>query len=282
MQFSMDGNVWKSNGDPINYDVSAAQPSSNWTSYTLSVPIGEVYAIGYAFASYTNADASLKYRRSSADSTNGRSVGFVAANSRNFGSEITLLVNANKQIDLRWDTATTNGTHFWTLGFIVPDFIYTRPAGGIYRQIDETYVTTDNTITNIDHTVIDNTIRFTSSSYGIQSIKIVYKDLTTVTMNPGAVHIYDGTGDGLYSVNTPTDVANASLSATTWYFLYVNKPASGTTIAASDATFSTTVPIEDTTHSGWYHPTVVGMRCIGIVRTVVLGRLMPFVMNGNQ
>lgn len=282
--FALDGNQWLSSGDPIAFDVSAATPSSVWTEYSISVPLAQTYAIGYLLAVYSNADASLKYRKSSTDSTNGRSVAFVGANSRTSSASIQLETNSLNKIWLKWDTATTNSINFYTIGFVLPDYIYTRPAGGIYRQIDETVNIVDETYTNIDHTImtIDNTLSFGKELYGMQTIRLQWVSDSTVKVLPGVVHSYDSNDDthALYSVNESFDTSFGGLSPSTWYSIYTSPPESGVDITT--IYYDSTMPVEDSTNMGWYHPNNVAQRCIGFIRSDQSSRILQFDVVGNK
>lgn len=84
------------------------------------------------------------------------------------------------------------------------------------------------------------------------------KDADEITVSSGALEI-DGT---IYYLAANTDKQVTSLSASTWYYVYIDPPASGTTLADTDIEYSTTAPVWTAAKNGWYHPTNTDWRCL--------------------
>lgn len=96
---------------------------------------------------------------------------------------------------------------------------------------------------------------------GKQSIKVEYATTSGIYINPGKTEI----NNTLYSVESQQTKQLTSLSINTWYYIYVDPPASGTVITDTDIEYSITVPTKNLDRMGWYHGTNISWRCIGAV-----------------
>lgn len=96
---------------------------------------------------------------------------------------------------------------------------------------------------------------------------ISYKDADEIYVAGGNIHIYDGSNDRILSISAQTALDIGSPAASTWYYIYVDTPATGWTLTSSEFSFSTSAPSYSHTLKGWYHPTTTDLRCIGAVLT---------------
>lgn len=101
---------------------------------------------------------------------------------------------------------------------------------------------------------------------GLQSIPIAFKSTTAIYVNPGAIHLWDSTGETILYNNSTLSLDIGTVTANTWYYVYVQRPSSGTTIALADVSLSTSAPSQSLTKLGQYDSTGQ-KRCIGFVRT---------------
>jgi hypothetical protein len=116
----------------------------------------------------------------------------------------------------------------------------------------------------------------TLGGQGIQSIRVLYKDADEITLKPGHVHINDGSSDTIYTITDELDKQVTSLSTSTWYYVYVDPPESGLTLAAADIEYSSTAPTLDEAKKGYYHPSNTGQRCIGFFYSNDSGEVKHF------
>jgi hypothetical protein len=89
-------------------------------------------------------------------------------------------------------------------------------------------------------------------------LNVQSKDDDEITVSSGAIEI-DGV---IYYLAADTDKQVTSLSASTWYYVYVDPPATGTTLGATDIEYSTTAPVWTEAKNGWYHPTNTDWRAL--------------------
>jgi ribosomal protein S11 len=122
----------------------------------------------------------------------------------------------------------------------------------------------------------------TLGGQGIQSIRVLYKDADEITLKPGHVHINDGSSDTIYTITDELDKQVTSLSTSTWYYVYVDPPESGLTLAAADIEYSSTAPTLNETKRGYYHGTNAGWRCIGAFYSDDSGYIYRFYVVGND
>jgi hypothetical protein len=122
----------------------------------------------------------------------------------------------------------------------------------------------------------------TLGGQGIQSIRVLYKDADEITLKPGHVHINDGSSDTIYTITDELDKQVTSLSTSTWYYVYVDPPESGLTLAAADIEYSSTAPTLNETKHGYYHPTNPGQRCIGAFYSDASGNILNYHTDGRH
>jgi len=115
----------------------------------------------------------------------------------------------------------------------------------------------------------DSNFNTIESAKGKQSIKVEYATPSGIYINPGVVHIDDGTTEGYYNVPARLTKQLTGLSSSTFHYVYA--VASGTVnneITTSDIEYTTTVPSDlDYGRMGYYHPTNTDWRCIFAFRT---------------
>jgi hypothetical protein len=113
-------------------------------------------------------------------------------------------------------------------------------------------------------------------------LNVESKDADEITVSGGAIEI-DGV---IYYMTDDTDKQVTGLSNSTWYYVYIDPPASGTTLAAADIEYSTTAPTWDAAKTGWYHPTTTDWRCLvkggGVFLTSGAGAIILFSCWGGQ
>jgi hypothetical protein len=91
---------------------------------------------------------------------------------------------------------------------------------------------------------------------GKQSIKVKWNSNSSFDCLPGNVEI----GGTLYNIASTINKSTSSLTASTWYYVYVNPPSTGISLAAANIEYSTTAPTQNTTLMGQYNGS---KRCIG-------------------
>lgn len=261
--FKVDGKKWFADG-PFAVDVNAATPSNTWTAYTVSVPIGglrglsTLFLIYYGTASYVDfmwreygaTNAANNYSNSTLSATITRAV-----------ANIEIPTNSSKQFEGRFNGVTTSAFYITTYGFILPDTIYTGPAGGTERTIQGAVELVD---------------RGRKSGLTVQ-----WASTSSITIDGGIIHINDGSNDLILEATSQITKSTSSLSVTTWYYVYVDPPDSGTTLSSSDIEYSSTAPTYSHSKAGWYHPTNTDWRCIGVFRTGGSSEIVKFYSDGN-
>jgi hypothetical protein len=113
-----------------------------------------------------------------------------------------------------------------------------------------------------------------------QTLLLGWKDADEIYVYPGAICVDDGDVNPLECTATITKQLT-SLSSSTFYYIYVDTPASGSTLAAADIEYSNTAPVKDTAKKGYYHPTTTDWRCIGAILTDGSGNIKRFDQIGN-
>lgn len=93
---------------------------------------------------------------------------------------------------------------------------------------------------------------------GKQSIKVKWNSTSSFDCLPGNVEI----GGTLYNIASTINKSTSSLTASTWYYVYVNPPSTGISLAAANIEYSTTAPTQNTTLMGQYNGS---KRCIGAI-----------------
>lgn len=118
--FSIEGRLWKTIDAIIAHDLSSVTPSNTFTTYTLTLPIGNVRAYGRLFAAYSNVSSSVMAKPKGA-AGGGVEIGYVhATNYKLHFGFVMLDTNADKQVEVKWFDATTNTISFSTSGFYLP------------------------------------------------------------------------------------------------------------------------------------------------------------------
>ena len=123
-------------------------------------------------------------------------------------------------------------------------------------------------------------IDFVDIGIGIQSVKVEYATASGIYINPGIVHINDGTND-LYKVQSRFSKQLTGLAASNWYYIYAKPPVSGNYITSSEIEYATVTGTLSYTKMGYYHPTNTSWRCIGTVWSNSNNDIQPFGIFGN-
>lgn len=122
-----------------------------------------------------------------------------------------------------------------------------------------------------------------SVARGTQSCKVEYKDADEIYINPGVIHIDDGSSEDYYKVSVRLTKQLIGLSTNTWYYIYATN--SGTTmreLTTSNIEYSTTVPSEDLDRMGYYHTTSSGWRCVGFVYADSSSNIKAYDVGGSE
>lgn len=114
-----------------------------------------------------------------------------------------------------------------------------------------------------------------ASFRGTQKIKYSWKATTALYINPGPIHIWYGTSEGIYYLESQLSYDMTSLSANSWHALYVQMPDSGSTLTGTQFSHSTVMPTFNQTKLGWYDSTGA-KRCIGFIRSDASGYITNF------
>jgi hypothetical protein len=107
-------------------------------------------------------------------------------------------------------------------------------------------------------------------------LTLSYKDADEIYINSGALHIDNGSAENIYCAQSQITKQLTSLSASTWYAIYVDPPDNGLSLVADDIEYSTTMPTYDQAKRGWYHGTNTDWRCIGFVYSNGSSQIEPF------
>jgi hypothetical protein len=110
---------------------------------------------------------------------------------------------------------------------------------------------------------------------GKQSIKVKWNSTSSFDCLPGNVEI----GGTLYNIASTINKSVSSLTASTWYYVYVNPPSTGISLSAANIEYSTTAPTQNTTLMGQYNGS---KRCIGAFYSDSSSNIMPFVVSGSR
>jgi microcystin-dependent protein len=121
-----------------------------------------------------------------------------------------------------------------------------------------------------------------SGSVGIQSIKVTYKSDTELSVYPGTIHIEGSSFEGYYNLDSEITKTLNSLSANSWYYIYINPPSIGHTITSTSIVYSTDAPVLNVNKCGYYHTTNDGWRCIWVVRTDGSNNIRECVGDSNK
>lgn len=94
--------------------------------------------------------------------------------------------------------------------------------------------------------------QFTSAMLNIrgnrEGLQVTIKDASNLYISGGSIEI----NGAVYTVSTQLTVALGTILADTTYYVYVNPPATGTTLAAAQFSLSTTAPAFDNTKGADY------------------------------
>lgn len=113
-------------------------------------------------------------------------------------------------------------------------------------------------------------------------LSVSYKDADEIYIDSGALHIDNGSSENIYCAQSQLTKQLTSLSASTWYAIYVDPPDSGLTLAAADIEYSATMPGYDQAKRGWYHGANTDWRCIGFVYANASSNIAPFCVDGEE
>lgn len=116
---------------------------------------------------------------------------------------------------------------------------------------------------------------------GGNTIKVGYKDSDEITISAGVCHLDDDVDDTAQVCATAFDKSVGSLSANTWYFVYID-PDTDDVVAADEIQISSTAPTYDVSKRGWYHGTNTDWRCIGIFYSDASSYVLPFTTIGRK
>lgn len=116
-----------------------------------------------------------------------------------------------------------------------------------------------------------------------RGLRLSYKDGDEFYVDCGSIYIDDGSNKVIYGCTEQLTKQVTSLSASTWYSVYIDPPASGTTLVSADIEYSTTAPTFDQTKGGYYHPTTTDWRCIGFFCSDASATplIRPFTVDGQ-
>lgn len=96
-------------------------------------------------------------------------------------------------------------------------------------------------------------------------LTLSYKDADEIYIDSGALHIDNGSAENVFCAQSKLTKQLTSLSASTWYAIYVDPPDNGLSLVADDIEYASTMPTYDQAKRGWYHPTNTDWRCIGFI-----------------
>lgn len=105
---------------------------------------------------------------------------------------------------------------------------------------------------------------------------VYYNSDSTYKINKGWIHFNDGTKDKILYIPGTLTITPGSLTASTWYYIYLNAPTNGLVVTSSDISITTTAPVLDYVKQGYYS---VSKRCIGFFRTDITGLIIWFWMD---
>lgn len=241
-------------------DANGTTPSNTWTDVVISVPLPGMVASLKLVGEYANA--ALPYMvRPNGSASAGQAIVYVSSSTSVAFSFLDIPTDANKIIEHRFSSATTNKAYVVLTGFYFPQEILSAGSGGGASA---------------------------SPLYGMalhghkSGLTLSYKDADEFYVAGGVLHINNGSGDLILEATSQLTKAVTGLSAATWYAVYVDPPDSGTTLAAADIEYSATMPTWDHAKAGWYHPSTTDLRCIGFVRTDGSSNLVPFQTSGRE
>lgn len=283
----------------VRYNLDTAV-TANFTVPTFGDPQGADTALSTSFG-----ESEVFWQPSGAGST-GIKAGAVAGwDPQSHANSITVPVFANGdgEVDLR-----VTDVNWWgdfsvsAASFKLPDAIYTG-IGSVSVEVTQSYTPaaddvllydSDNTqydantkkIANVADPTADQdaaTKKYVDDNAGggdveltgLQTIQAYVNDSGVVRMKAGDVDI-DGT---IYNLPTDTALTMTGVASDTWYYLYVEAPGSGTTLSASEFSFSSTAPTQDLTKQGQYNGTD---RCIGAFRGNGTNTATTMEIRGNR
>ncbi len=110
-------------------------------------------------------------------------------------------------------------------------------------------------------------------------LTLSYKDADEVYIDSGALHIDNGSAENVYCAQSQLTKQLTSLSASTWYAIYVDPPDNGLSLVADDIEYSSTMPTYDQAKRGWYHPTTTDLRCIGFIYSNASSQVTAFTIS---
>lgn len=125
----------------------------------------------------------------------------------------------------------------------------------------------------------ENFIETYKSLLGIQRIKIEWASGSSLIFRAGYVEI----GETIYEIPAQfIKTAITGLSASTWYYIYVNPPTTGIEITTTQIEIEDTVPTLNDPLMAYYHPTNTTWRCIGIIYADTGPDIAEFYLEGSQ
>lgn len=124
--FSHSRGLWQTTDSYIAADVFLAAPSTTWTTYTLTLPIGDLTALCMVLARYVDYSQNYLQTRQVGSSSTGGMI-LARGGTSSFTDGITfpyLPVDANKQFQLKFTGAGTDQIIVHTRGFLLPSSVY--------------------------------------------------------------------------------------------------------------------------------------------------------------
>jgi hypothetical protein len=162
---------------------------------------------------------------------------------------------------------------------------YSAPDTTIYLDSIESQAITNNLVSVLFSRIISKEtggnapVQQVWMQRGFKSGLILsYKDADEIYIDSGALHIDDGTSENIYCAQSQLTKQLTSLSASTWYAIYVDPPTNGLSLAAEDIEYSSTMPTYNQAKRGWYHPTTTDWRCIGFIKSDGSSAVLPFMV----
>jgi len=244
--------------DGQHYVFFKSQQSLAWSSVSSGILVSQKVPLPNLIVDvnarvYLNSYC-VSYLYHSSDTAYTKIVGVNRSDSSEAMANVFAVSDSNKKVGLRASTYPIQAA-MNTGGFIIPYEIY-NGAG--------------NALTVTDPALI-------AIYEGMQSIGIKYKDSDEIYIVPGKIEI----NGGLYKVTSQFSKQLTSLSASTWYYIYVKPPLVGSVVTSLQIEYSSSAPSEVGEVEGWYHSVYNDWRCIGAVYTDSGGSIIEFFVDGD-
>jgi hypothetical protein len=155
---------------------------------------------------------------------------------------------------------------------------YTVPKGTIEKGSRQN-INVGETGLVVRTKINENFIETYKSNLGIQRIKIEWNSVSSLIFRAGYLEI----AETIYEISSQfIKTGITGLTASTWYYIYVNPPTSSIEITTTQIEIEDTEPVLNDSLMAYYHPTETTWRCIGVIYSDGGSNIRAFHLENNQ